>query len=63
MNENDDLRKSPAYAHLIGEDLSTLSIEELQARIKVLETEIMRLNAAITTKNASRLAADQFFKR
>ena len=63
MHENDDLRKPIAPLHVIGEDLSALSIEELRARIAGLEAEIIRLKEAINAKSASRLAADQFFKR
>jgi uncharacterized small protein (DUF1192 family) len=49
--------------HEIGQDLSLLSVEELSERIKLLEDEIARLDAARTQKRASRTTADQFFKK
>jgi uncharacterized small protein (DUF1192 family) len=63
MPMDDDHRKPISTTHHIGEDLASLSVEELQNRISLLETEIIRLRGAIEAKNASRLAADQFFKR
>ena len=50
-------------AHVIGEDLSTLSLEELEHRVALLEAEIDRLKAAHAAKSASRVAAAAFFKR
>jgi len=46
----------------IGDDLALLSVDELEWRIGVLRQEIMRLEAAITAKRASRSAADSVFK-
>lgn len=63
MAKDDEDFKPAPVAHTIGEDLARLSVEELEHRISALKTEITRLEQAITTKNASRLAADQFFKR
>jgi uncharacterized small protein (DUF1192 family) len=60
--EDDDFKPAPP-AHILGEDLARLSVDELELRIAALKAEIIRLDAAITAKNASRLAADQFFKR
>lgn len=60
--DDEDTIKAPV-AHTIGEDLARLSVDELEQRINALKAEITRLEAAITGKNASRLAADQFFKR
>ena len=50
-------------AHEIGQDLSLLSVAELRDRIDVLKSEIARLEAAMTAKNASRNMADTFFKK
>lgn len=50
-------------AHVIGEDLSTLSLEEIDERVAVLEAEILRLKQAHAAKSASRVAAAAFFKR
>lgn len=50
-------------SHEIGEDLATLSLDELDARIELLRTEIGRIEDAIRSKRASATAADAFFKR
>ena len=49
--------------HEIGEDLSKLSLEELAARIEILEAEIARLEETATAKKASADIAASFFKR
>jgi uncharacterized small protein (DUF1192 family) len=59
--EDDD--KPKKLAHEIGQDLALLSLKELDERIAVLQDEIARLEAARAKKQASRFAADQFFKR
>jgi len=60
---DDDAAPRRKLAHEIGQDLSMLSVEELTERIGLLRAEIARLEAAVTAKQASRNAADQFFKR
>lgn len=50
-------------AHEIGEDLATLSLDELNERIELLKGEIKRLEDAIGAKRASAAAADTFFRR
>lgn len=50
-------------AHEIGEDLAALSVDELKERIEALKAEIERLEAAIRSKQATRSAADTFFRR
>jgi uncharacterized small protein (DUF1192 family) len=59
----DDDRPKKKVAHEIGQDLSLLSVRELDERIVLLQEEIARLEADKTKKNATRSAADQFFKR
>lgn len=49
-------------AHAVGEDLSALSVSELEERIEILDREIERLKEAIARKEASRMAASAFFK-
>lgn len=49
--------------HTIGEDLSRLSVDELEERIERLRAEIERLEEAIAAKRASRSSADSFFRR
>ena len=58
----DELPKKK-LAHEIGQDLTLLSVKELDERIGLLREEIARLEADKGRKQASRSAADQFFKR
>jgi uncharacterized small protein (DUF1192 family) len=59
---NDEPQR-PKKAHELGEELSLLSVAELTERVDVLKAEIVRLEAAIRAKEATRSAADTFFKR
>jgi uncharacterized small protein (DUF1192 family) len=54
-------KKAPP-AHEVGQPLDTLSVAELDERIALLKQEIERLAAARDAKDASRRAADAFFK-
>lgn len=58
----DDDKPRRKVVHDIGQDLSLLSVEELQARIALLGEEIARLEGAMQAKRASRDAAEMFFK-
>jgi uncharacterized small protein (DUF1192 family) len=60
---DDDDRPKKKISHEIGQDLTLLSVAELNERIALLKDEIARLEADITKKQASRSAADQFFKK
>ncbi|HVZ54862.1 MAG TPA: DUF1192 domain-containing protein [Pseudolabrys sp.] len=60
---DDEDRPKKKLAHEIGQDLTLLSVEELSARVALLNDEIKRLEADIARKQATRAAADQFFKR
>jgi uncharacterized small protein (DUF1192 family) len=60
---DEDDRPKKQVAHEIGQDLTLLSVEELGARIELMRGEIARLEADIAKKQASRSAADQFFKK
>ena len=59
--EEDD-KPRMKITHEIGQDLSLLSVEELNERIALLTSEIERLQAAATKKRASKEAANSFFK-
>lgn len=59
MDEDERKRIS---AHEVGMVLDAMSAEELQARIALLETEIARLKSAIAARQATRSAAEAFFK-
>jgi uncharacterized small protein (DUF1192 family) len=50
------------FAHDIGQDLSMLSIHEIDERIALLQQEIERLKVARSRKEDSRAAASAFFK-
>ncbi len=60
---DDDDRPKKKIAHEIGQDLALISVKELTERIALLRDEIARLEADISKKQASRSAADQFFKK
>jgi uncharacterized small protein (DUF1192 family) len=59
----DDTEPKPKPTAVIGEDLSTLSVAELEARVALLEREIARVQEEAQRKKARQAAADQLFKR
>ena len=62
MPMEDDDRPRKKITHEIGQDLSLLSVEELNERIALLNAEVARLQEAMTKKRASKDAANSFFK-
>jgi len=62
--DSDDLlpraKKMPEIQ--LGEDISTLSAHELEARIARLQEEIERCKAAIAERQATKSTAERFFK-
>jgi uncharacterized small protein (DUF1192 family) len=62
MAAEDDDRPRKKVSHEIGQDLSLLSAGDLNERIALLEAEIERLKADAKKKQASRDAANTFFK-
>jgi uncharacterized small protein (DUF1192 family) len=62
MAIEDDDKPRKKVSHEIGQDLSLLSLEELNERIALLTSEIERLQVAVTKKRASKDAANNFFK-
>jgi uncharacterized small protein (DUF1192 family) len=48
---------------VLGEDITAMSAHELENRIATLEGEIARCREAIGARNATKSAADAFFKR
>ena len=60
---DEDDRPKKKTAHEIGQDLTLLSVGELNERIALLRDEITRLERDIKGKQASKSAADLFFKK
>jgi len=60
---DDDDRPKKKIVHEIGQDLTLMSVGELNERVAILNDEIARLEANIKTKQASKSAADLFFKK
>lgn len=49
--------------HEIGQDLSLLSVDELQQRLALLQAEMERLQAEINAKGSTLKAAQALFRR
>jgi uncharacterized small protein (DUF1192 family) len=60
---DEDDRPKKKITHEIGQDLSLLSAGELAERVALLKDEIARLEADARRKQASKSAADLFFKK
>ncbi|KPF73126.1 hypothetical protein IP69_00735 [Bosea sp. AAP35] len=60
---SDDDRPRPKPVHEIGQDLSMLSLAEIDLRVAALQAEIERLARAREKKAISRDAADAFFRK
>jgi uncharacterized small protein (DUF1192 family) len=60
---SEDDRPAPKPIHQIGQDLSMLSLAEIDERIAALRAEIERLSEMRARKDASRSAADAFFRK
>lgn len=58
----DEERPAPPPDLLLGADISRLSVDEIRARIAALKAEILRLEAALGQKEASRAAAAAAFR-
>ncbi|MFN3547937.1 MAG: DUF1192 domain-containing protein [Mesorhizobium sp.] len=49
--------------HEIGQDLSLLSVADLEERIGVLRAEIARIEAELKAKGSTKRAAEALFRR
>lgn len=58
----DDLPRPDPRKHEIGQDLSPLSVADIDERIDLLRAEIARLEEARTKKEATRSKADSLFR-
>jgi len=55
--------RKPKPETVLGQDLSVMSVHELEGRIAALEAEIVRSREALHSRAATKSAADAFFKR
>ncbi|WP_333586038.1 DUF1192 domain-containing protein [Phenylobacterium sp.] len=64
MDEPADVRltRGQRLAEATREDLDLYAVEELQARIALLQAEVARTESAISRKQAGRAAADALFR-
>nr|CAD6408709.1 hypothetical protein REQ54_00436 [Rhizobium sp. Q54] len=62
MTFTEDDRPKKKASHEIGSDLVTLSVEDLDERIALLQGEIRRLEEEKQRKAAGRRAADSLFR-
>lgn len=62
MRDEDEGRVRETPSHRIGELLDALSVEELEARITLLQHEIARLEAARAAKKAALDRAGSLFR-
>ena len=60
---DEDDRPKKKITHEIGQELTLLSVGELTERVTLLKEEIARIEANMATKQASKSAADLFFKK
>ena len=58
----DDITPVTSKTFALGEDLRTLSIAELEARVGLLEAEIVRLKTETEAKRRQAAAADALFR-
>ena len=59
----EDDRPKAKSIHEIGQDLSMLSLADIDQRVEALKAELERLDEARAKKDASRSAADAFFRK
>jgi uncharacterized small protein (DUF1192 family) len=62
-DENLPRRRDDPAAQLARQDIDSLSVDELEARIALLEAEIARAKAKIAGAVQHRASADALFKR
>ena len=63
MDADELFTPKKAKAVTLGEDLSRLSVEQLEERLQLIAEERARVEAEIAAKQSARAAADAVFKR
>ena len=63
MDDEDDFKPSDPIVALGREDLDPLSVEELEARVRRLEAEIVRTKGHMAGKSSHMSAADALFAK
>jgi len=63
MDWDDIAPKKPRTAVAVGDNLSTLSVAELEARVGELQREIERVNTELEAKRRHETAANALFKK
>jgi uncharacterized small protein (DUF1192 family) len=61
--DSDEILPAKKPDIVIGEDLTLLSVAELEHRIHLLESEIARIRETLAVKQTGKAAADAFFRR
>lgn len=63
IDENLPLRRDDPLTNLVKQDIDALSVAELEARITVLKSEIVRCEGKIAFASKHRSVADALFKK
>lgn len=59
----DDEPRKPASAHVVGQDISLMSVDELAQRVAMLKAEIERLEEERAKRGQTKSAAEALFRR
>ena len=59
---DDEPQKRPT-SHVVGQDVSTLSVDDLTGRIALLKQEIVRLESELAKRGSVKSAAESLFRR
>lgn len=60
---DDEKQTASTAAHVIGQDIAAMSVEELERTIGRLREEIARIEAEIDARAVTRSAADAIFRK
>lgn len=63
IDENLPLRRDDPLSKLVQQDIDSLSVAELEARIAALKSEIVRCEGKIAFASRHRSVADALFKK